>query len=334
MEGRPYPTPAIPDLPEERVSDGPPFVNTGVDFAGPLYVQNESTGDQCKAYVCLFTCAATRAVHLELTLDLSAATFLLAFRRFTARRGTPSVMISDNAKVFQAASSVIKKMVRANEVKEYLLTNQIQWKFIVEKAPWWGGFWERLVGSVKRCLKKVVGRSTLKFEEMRTLLIEVECTLNNRPLTYLYDEIEGVSQPLTPADLIYGRQIVNTANGRHFEVISTAESLTKRARYQAKLLIQFTRCWRRDYLLGLRERAQKAQRNQRVTPSIQEGDIAILRDDLTARCWWRLARVIELLKGKDDKVRAARVQVLSGGKSTILRRPIQLLIPLEVRSQN
>lgn len=84
----------------------------------------------------------------------------------------------------------------------------------------------------------------------------------------------------------------------------------------------------------MREGAQKAHRNQRVTPLIQAGDIEILRDDLTARCWWRLARAIELLKGRDDKVRAARVQVLSGGKNTILRQPIQLLIPLEVRLQN
>ena len=76
-------------------------------------------------------------------------------------------------------------------------------------------------------IRKTVGRSTLTFEEMRTLLVEIECTLNNRPLTYLYDEIEGVSQPLTPADLIYSRQIVETANSRHFEVISTAQSLTK-----------------------------------------------------------------------------------------------------------
>lgn len=58
---------------------------------------------------------------------------------------------------------------------------------------------------------------------MQTLLVEIECTLNNRPLTYLYDEIEGVSQPLTPADLIYGRQIVKTGNSHYFEVISTAQ---------------------------------------------------------------------------------------------------------------
>ena len=111
MEGRPYPTPTMPNLPEGRVSDGPPFVNTGVDFAGPLYVQNGTQDEQIKAYVCLFTCTATRAVYLELTPDLSAATFLLAFRRITSRRGIPSVMISDNAKVFQSASSVIKKVV-------------------------------------------------------------------------------------------------------------------------------------------------------------------------------------------------------------------------------
>ena len=146
--------------------------------------------------------------------------------------------------------------------------------------------------------------------------------------------VEGVSQPLTPADLIYSRQIVNTANGCHFEVISTVQSLTKRARYQARLLTQFTWCWRRDYLLGLRESAQKAHRNQRVTPPIQAGNIVILQDDLTARCWWRLARVIELLKGRDDEVRAAQIQILSGGKNTILRRPIQLLIPLEVKTKH
>ena len=325
-EGKPCPTPHMPDLPEERVNDGPPFMNTGVDFAGPLYVWKErQVGKQVKAYICLFTCAATRAVHLELTFDLSAEMFLLAFRRFTSRRGTPNLMISDNAKVFKAASAVIKKVVRAPEVKRYLLNNQITWDFIVEKAPWWGGFWERLVGSVKRCLKKTIGRSTLTFEEMRTLLVEIESTLNNRPLTYVYDDTEGISQPLTPASLIYGRQIVGTANGRHFEIISTAQSLTKRA------LTQFVKCWRREYLLGLRENSQRQKKNQRVTPTIQLGDIVILKDDLTLHAWWKLARVIELLSGRDNQVRAARVQVLSAGKTTILRRPIQLLIPLEVR---
>ena len=108
--------------------------------------------------MCLFTCASTRAVHLELIADLSSAVFLLAFRRFTSRRGLPSIVITDNAKTFKSASSEVKKIVRSQEVQLYMVNHQVTWSFILEKAPWWGGFWERLVGSVKRCLKKNLGR--------------------------------------------------------------------------------------------------------------------------------------------------------------------------------
>ena len=119
-EGKPYPTPILPDLPEERVSEGPPFCNTGVDFAGPLYVKDAHTeGENIKAYVCLFTCASTRAVHLELTSDLSAAMLLLAFRTFMSRRGLPNIMISNNAKVFKSSSIEIKKVVRNVRANEY-----------------------------------------------------------------------------------------------------------------------------------------------------------------------------------------------------------------------
>ena len=173
---------------------------TGVDIAGPLYVQ--SPRESCKVYICLFTCGITRAIHLELTEDFTATSFLRPFRRFTSRRGLPSMMMSDNAKTFKAASKEITNIKRSPQVKQYLINRKVDWEFIVEKAPWWGGFWERLVRSVKNCIRKMVGCSTLNFEEWRTLLIEVEATLNNRPLTYLYDDENGVSYTLTPASLI------------------------------------------------------------------------------------------------------------------------------------
>ena len=112
-------------------------------------------------------------------------------------------MLTDNAKTFKSASVDVKKISKSSEVKKYLANRQIDWQFIMEQAPWWGGFWERLVRSVKRCLKKSVGRSLLTFKELRTLVVEIEATLNNRPLTYIYDDEEGLSYPLTPADLIY-----------------------------------------------------------------------------------------------------------------------------------
>lgn len=68
---------------------------------------------------------------------------------------SPALLLSDNAKTFKAACKEIRRLCRAEEVWRYLADKKISWKFIVEKAPWWGGFWERLVRSIKRPLKEV-----------------------------------------------------------------------------------------------------------------------------------------------------------------------------------
>ena len=90
--------------------------------------------------------------------------FLMAFRQFTSRQGVPATFISDNAKAF---SCTIVKITRSAEVSCYLVDNQINWNFIVERDPWWGRFWERFQ-SVNRCLCKVIGGQTLGFEQLRT----------------------------------------------------------------------------------------------------------------------------------------------------------------------
>ena len=133
----------------EQVSDDPPFTHLGIDFADPLYICRHNSSNERKVYICLFTCASTRAIHLELTDMLSADSFPLAFRRFVARQGLPSTVWLDNAKTFKAASKEIQKIVRSPEVANYLTTNCVTWKFIVEHAPRWGGFWEQMVHSVK-----------------------------------------------------------------------------------------------------------------------------------------------------------------------------------------
>lgn len=330
-DGRPYSSPPMPDLPDIRVSEAPPFSYTGIDFAGPLYVRSESTKESKKAYCCLFTCASTRAVHLELTDRLTVKSFLQAFRRFTSRRGLPIEMLTDNAKTFRSASSEVKQIIRSREVQDYLTNNGVTWKFIVEKAPWWGGFWERLVRSTKRCLKKCIGRSSLNFEELRTLLVEVETTINNRPLTYIYDDKNGITQPLTPSDLIYGRQIGRTPSQRQSEIISTYQSLTRRAKYHYRLLEGVVQRWKKEYLTSLLEVSSKKGTDKSL--AIAEGDIVLLKEDTPARAWWKVAKIEQLLKGKDDKVRAATIKVLGGEKTrktTLLRRPVQHLVPLEV----
>ena len=195
-------TPQFADLPNHQVSENPPFSHTGLDFARPLYVRgNRSRAEHGehnhdKVYVCLFTCASTRAVHLELTRGLNVQDFLLAFPRFASRLGLPATIQSDNGKTFQSSSKEIRKITRSPQVWRYLTNQHISWNFIVEKAPRWGGYWERLVRSIKSPLKKVIGQSSPSFNELGTLLTEVEGVINAKPLTYIYDNQESISHSL------------------------------------------------------------------------------------------------------------------------------------------
>ena len=337
-EGQPYTCGSVPDLPAMRVSSDPPFTNVGLDFAGPLYIRdkgNDRDENSGKVYILLFTCASTRAVHLEVTPTLSVPSFLRAFRRFVSRRGTPALLISDNAKTFRAASKEIRLLCRAEEVWRYLANQKITWNFIVEKAPWWGGFWERLVKSIKRPLKKIIGRTSLTYDQLQTIVVEIEGLLNARPLTYIYDDVESISFPLTPSHLIYGRRIVNLPNAQHSEIISTNKSLTRRLRHHRYLLEKFANHWKREYLQSLREQSNTKARTDNES-GIAIGDIVIVRNEKTNRNFWKLAKVEDLLQGGDKVVRAAviRICVENSNRTQLLRRPLRHLFPIEVRSSD
>ena len=331
LEGPPYASTVSPDLPDFRTSEDPPFSHTGVDFAGPLYAKN--CGASEKAYICLFTCCSTRAVHLELTPDLSVNSFLLAFRRFAGQRGLPVTVISDNAKTFHTSSKEFLKIARSREVNNYLGSKGVTWRFIVERAPWWGGFYERLVRSVKRSLKKSIGRSNLTHDQLSTLLVEIEGIINSRPMTYLASDQDGVTGSLSPSHLINGRRLTALSNDEHFEIVSTHQSLTQRLKHHRHLLNQFTKLWRRDYLLNLRE-AHNLKTKRGGQPLIKVGNVVVVKSDTSKRLFWKLAIVDNLLTSADDRVRAANVRVSEpSGNTKLLRRSVKHLFPIEVRQE-
>ena len=197
-----------------------------------------------------------------------------------------------------------------------------------------GGFWERLIRSVKRSLKKSIGRGTLNYEELNTILVEVEAIINSCPLTYVPDDQGGISDILTPSHLINGRRISTMPNDQHFEIASTYQSLTKRAKHQKHLLTQFTRQWRREYLLSLREvNSVKARQGKRLT--IAKGDVVVVKDDASKRLFWKLGVVKDLITGDDQQVRAAVVKVSDPkGHTSLLRRSVRHLYPIEVRDED
>ena len=205
-EGTAYRKPDMPPWPKERVVEALPFEYTGLDYFGPLYIKQYANGDKPiykKVWVCLFTCMVVRAIHLELVEGMSADEFLLCLRRFMARRGVPRQIISDNAKHFKAAKQMLSKakLQISDGIDDFLSKQGIQWKFIVELAPWMGGFYERLVGLTKRALRKTIGNQCLTEKQLVTTLTETEAVVNSRPLVYVDDDINS-SMILTPSNFL------------------------------------------------------------------------------------------------------------------------------------
>ena len=245
----------------------------------------------------MFTCLVTRAIHLELIQDMSAVEFLLAFRRFISQRGCPSEIISDNALTFKTASKTLdllwKNVIKCDDVQNYVSNADVNWTFIVELAPWMGGFYERLVSLVKRALRKTIKRKLLTCIQLQTVLKEVEATVNARSRVYVSDDIDSTIT-LTPRHFL----TLNPATGvpvlehdnkdvDYNPYDSTAERLLQTWKKGQNLLKMFWRIWRYEYLLSLRERTQRKLKSGRIqshfTPNI--GDVVLVKDDLPRGCW-------------------------------------------------
>ena len=203
-------------------------------------------------------------------------------------------------KSFKSASKKLIALFKSAKVQAYLTEKRIKWKYNLAKEPWWGGFYERLVKSVKSCLKKCVGRASLSFDELHTTPVEIEGVLNSRPVTYLYSD--DLEEPLTPSHLILGRRILklpefeeDEEDDKDFD--DNPDTALRRLRYFSNVLKHYWQRWKAEYLVDLRE-FHKMRKGQKGLPvDIKEGDIVSVQDEgRRNQILWKLSRVAKLIK--------------------------------------
>ena len=218
-------------------------------------------------------------------------------------------------------------MFTSTELSEALAHKGCECKFIPKRAPWFGGFWEHLIGLTKKTLKKTLGRSHVTLESIQTIVVEVEALLNDQPLTYASSEIND-PEPITPSHLLCGRRIITLPHtaAQDDELcdpdFGDDSEVRCRAKRQALIINHLENRWKHEYLTALREAHRTTGTN---TQQVKIGDVVLVHDD-TKRVNWKLAIIESVNRGADGMIRSANIRTATGRTN----HPIARLYPLEV----
>lgn len=324
-------TQLMAELPKERTCIGKPFLYTGVDYAGPFEIKindGRSNRPTRKCWIAIFVCFITRAMHIEIVTDLSTAAFIASFERFIARRGRCLKMFSDNGKCFLGADKELQKAMEYwtdQEALDHIHSRGTEWRFMSPAAPHQGGIYEAAVKSMKHHLKRVIGQKILYFEQLGTLLTQIEAILNSRPLQPLSDDPKDM-QALTPGHFLVGEPLVTPLP---FNIDPKPDtSGVKLWRERQKMVQHFWDRWTNEYLVTLQERKKWRKEKENV----RLGQLVVLKSENFPPSSWALGRICELLPSKDGLVRTVIVETAT----TRLKRPVQkiCILPVEVEQHS
>lgn len=315
------------DLPPERVTPCFPFQKVGVDYCGPfnvVYPQRRVRPIKC--FVAVFVCLVTKAVHLELSADLTTQAFLAALRRFSSRRGKPSLIMCDNAKNFVGARRRLDELAQLFEQQQFqeavirrTVEDSIDFRFIPARSPNFGGLWESAVKSFKTLFKRTIGTRSLVYDQMQTVLAQTEAILNSRPLTPISNDPDDF-EALTPGHFLVHRPLTAIPEPNLCQIPENRLSAWQ-------LMQAFTqrlwKKWSEQYLSNLHNRTKwTRQRNNIVV-----GTMVVLKEDNLPPLKWQLARVTDVHPGSDGNIRVVTVRTKDGS----YRRAISKICVLPIR---
>lgn len=315
-------TQRMADLPAVRVNKPKrPFINCMIDYAGPIKIKSSTlrAAKIVKAYIAIFVCMAVKAVHIEPVSDQTSAAFIAALRRFTARRGRPANIYSDNGTNFVGASKEIVDMSKEEQERvNFELTNtNISFHFSPAGSPHFNGLVEAAVKSIKTHLKRAIGEVSLTFEELATTLYQIESAINSRPLCAMSSDPNDKTI-LTPAHFLIGDSMAAIPEE---EFIETNINWLTRWNLVQRMVQQFWHRWQQEYLHTLQQRNK--WRNAQDEPD--KNDMVLVKDENLPSTKWPVARITEKHAGPDGKTRVVSVETESG---SILKRAITKIVRL------
>ncbi|GFT54114.1 integrase catalytic domain-containing protein [Trichonephila clavipes] len=289
------------DLPKERITPDKVFNSTGIDLCGPFFIKNkyQRKGPEIKIYVCIFICLVTKAIHLEIISDLTSQALIAALKRFISRRGKCHKIFSDNGTNMIGANREIKalsKLVRDREESlfAFFAEEGIEWSFIPPRSPNWGGLWEANIKSLKYHFKRVAGNSKFSYEELLTLITQIEAILNSRPLTPLSSDVDDL-EVLTPAHFLIGRPITAIVEPSLLQCESNRLNVWQRI---TKSVQTIWKRWSLSYLNSLQQRKKWIVNKE----NLKLGDMVLIREENLPPCKWLLGRVLKYTWGKIRKL--------------------------------
>lgn len=318
-------------LPKHRIEAAFPFVNCGIDYAGPFTTVHGGRGRTrkfIKSYVALFICFNSKAIHLEAVSDLTTAAFTAALRRFIARRGLPSNIYSDNGSNFKGAFNELSELYAFiqnpstnSQIHASMSEQNVNWHFIPPYTPHQGGLWESHVKIVKRNLLHAMGNQQFTFEEFSTALTVIEACVNSRPICYVSNDPNDLST-LTPGHFIIGRPLCCLP-----EHDLTAVPHNRLTNWQLISAIRqdFWNRWKVEYVTSLQPKSKWHREHQNVIP----GDVVILKDVEKPPLQWSIGVIHETFPGDDGLVRTVSVKTTDG----IYRRGINNIAKLPLHEE-
>lgn len=323
-------SPKMAELPEDRLSPGPPFTYVGVDVFGPWSITARKTrGSHVtqKRWAVLFTCLTSRAVHIEISEELSTSSFINAMRRFIAIRGPVKIFRSDRGTNFIGGVKELgmKNVVTEDaSIKNFLAESGCVWIFNPPHASHFGGVWERMIGIARRILDGILLSQKyikdLTHEVLVTLMAEISAVMNSRPIAAISTDPDDPSI-LAPSSLLTQKVGTPPDDIPQFGIKDIYKSQWQRVQVMAD---EFWKKWQKEYLTGLQTRRKWATDQ----PNLKTGDIVLLREYDSGRNSWPTAMVKQTFPGADGRVREVEVRLCRGEKVVTYVRPVHELVPL------